>query len=202
MARKTRLRVIQFLLVAYGLALLMAPIPVRGDIYCYVDNKGSLHFSNVPTSPRYRIYRREDFAGQGRYRSSRYDRYISEAARTYGMPFSLIKAIIKVESNFDPNAVSSSGARGLMQIMPDTAKGLGVTDTFDPRENIFGGARYLKALLTRFEGNLPLALAAYNAGPNKVDYLKRMPRIRETQHFVDTVLEHFNGYRLSRWKPL
>ncbi len=194
MACETRLRVIRFWLWASGVTLLMVPMPVRGDIYRYVDSEGTLHFSNVPTSGKYQIYIREIPSRQAHHHSGRYDPYIAEAARTYGVPFSLIKAIIKVESDFDPYAVSRSGACGLMQIMPDTAKSLGMTNTFDPRENIFGGARYLKDLLTRFQGSLPLALAAYNAGPNKVDSLKRMPYIKETRDFVERVLKHFNRY--------
>ncbi|NVM57474.1 MAG: lytic transglycosylase domain-containing protein, partial [Desulfobacterales bacterium] len=151
---------------AHGLTLLMVPTPAHGDIYRYVDSEGTVHFSNVPTSSKYQIYIRETPPRPALHRPSRYDPYIAEAARKHGVPFSLIRAIIKVESDFDPDAISSAGACGLMQIMPQTAKALGVMDPFDPRENIFGGVRYLKELLTQFRGSLPLALAAYNAGPH------------------------------------
>lgn len=179
---------------AHLLILLVAPMPVHADIYRYVDEEGTIHFSNVPTSAKYEVYIRETPRGRVFYRSDRYDPYITEAARKYGVPFSLVKAIIKAESDFDPYAVSSSGARGLMQIMPETAKDLGVTDFFNPRENILGGVRYLKELLTRFQGSIPLALAAYNAGPNRVDPLKEVPPIKETEGFVRKVMQYFNGY--------
>ena len=120
--------------------------------------------------------------------------YISEAARRHGISFSLIKAVIKAESNFDPHAVSSSGACGLMQIMPKTAKGLGISNSFDPRQNIFGGARYLKNLLTQFDGSLRLALAAYNAGPARVESLKRVPPFKETRSFVQRVMQYIDRY--------
>jgi len=126
--------------------------------------------------------------------SGRFDAYISEAARKHGVSFFLIKAVIKAESDFDPRAVSRSGARGLMQIMPKTARSLGIVDPFDPRENIFGGTRYLKGLLTQFQGSLPLALAAYNAGPGKVESFNGMPRIEETRSFVRRVMQYFNRY--------
>jgi len=164
------------------------------DIYRYVDNQGSLHFSNVPTSPGYRLYIGENQRASAHRSLNRYDHYILEAAHKYGVPFSLIKAIIKAESDFDPYAVSDAGARGLMQIMPETARDVGVTDAFDPRDNILGGVRYFTGLLSRFDGNVPLALAAYNAGPTKVGSLGRIPRIKETKRFVDRVMEYSDGY--------
>jgi len=176
-----------------GVTLLVC-MPVRADIYRYVDSRGIICFTNVPTMPGYRIYMREVTLLPADDLSGRYDMYISEAARKYGVSFSLIKAVIKVESNFDPYAVSRSGACGLMQIMPETAKALGIIDSFDPRENILGGVRYLKELLARFQGNLSLALAAYNAGPGKVQSLKRMPPIEETRSFVRRVMQYLNLY--------
>jgi len=178
---------------AMGVTLLVC-MPVRADIYRYVDSQGVICFTNVPTIPGYRIYMREGTLIPDDYQSGRYDIYIAEAARKYGVPFSLIKAVIKAESNFDPYAVSRSGACGLMQIMPETAKLLGVKDSFDPRENISGGARYLKELLAQFDGNLRLALAAYNAGPGRVQSLKRMPPIEETRGFVRMVMKYLSRY--------
>jgi len=176
-----------------GVTLLFC-MPVAADIYRYVDSNGGIHFTNVPTVPGYHIYMRDGIPLPAHEVSDRFDTYISEAARKHGVSFFLIKAVIKAESDFDPHAVSRSGARGLMQIMPETAKALGIVDLFDPRENIFGGTRYLKGLLTQFQGSLPLALAAYNAGPGKVRSFNGMPRIQETRSFVRRVMQYFNRY--------
>lgn len=177
-----------------GLLLLIGPGQVQADIYRYVDTEGTVHFSNVPTSSKYELYIRELPPHRVDHGSTRYDAYIGEAAEQYGVPFSLIKAIIRAESDFDPSAVSDAGACGLMQIMPETARDLGVVDAFNPRENILAGVRYFKELLTRFHGSMPLALAAYNAGPKKVDTRWEVPRIEETEDFVDRVMGYFNGY--------
>jgi soluble lytic murein transglycosylase-like protein len=99
-----------------------------------------------------------------------------------------------VESNFDPFAVSSAGARGLMQIMPETGQDLGLVNPFDPRENILAGARYFKELLDRFHGSIPLALAGYNAGPERVGPIREVPRIAETERFVEKVMEYYHHY--------
>ena len=188
-----RFLTILFSMYALGVTLVIS-MPVRADIYRYVDREGIIHFSNVPTIPGYRVYIREGTLLPGDEVSSCYDMYIAEAARKHGVSFSLIKAVIKAESDFDPYAVSRSGACGLMQIMPETARDLGIIDPFDPRENIFGGARYLKKLLTQFQGSLPLTLAAYNAGPKRVQSLKCVPPIEETQGFVRRVMRYINHY--------
>ena len=104
-----------------------------------------------------------------------------------GLSFHLLKALIRVESNFDSQAVSKAGAMGLMQIMPENIKALKIRDPFDPRDNILGGALYLKTLIERFEGKLPLALAAYNAGPSVVDKYQAIPPIKETEEYVHKV---------------
>jgi soluble lytic murein transglycosylase-like protein len=194
MAGKQNIWVRRLWIWAHGLLLLTGPMQVRADIYRYVDSQGTVHFSNVPTGSEYELYIREFPPRRVDHGSTRYDAYIGEAAEQYGVPFSLIKAIIRAESDFDPSAVSEAGACGLMQIMPETAKDLGVVDAFNPRENILAGVRYFKELLTRFQGSMPLALAAYNAGPSKVHATWDVPRIEETEHFVDRVMEYFNGY--------
>jgi soluble lytic murein transglycosylase-like protein len=121
-----------------------------------------------------------------------YNGTIEAAAERFSIPAALIKAVIKQESNYDTRAVSHKGAMGLMQLMPGTARSLGVEDPFDPEENIFGGTRYLVDLINLYEGNLNKALAAYNAGPQRVT--TRVPNIPETRGFVDAVLHFYEDY--------
>lgn len=173
------------------LLLFLLISPVHANIYMYVDENGVMHFTNVPTSARYKLYMRGQRSLGSFYSSDKYDHYISLAARAYNVSFPLVKAVIKVESNFNPRAVSPKGAQGLMQIMPGTAKILKVYDPFDPRENIMGGTRYLRMLLDRFDGKLTLALAGYNAGPLKVEQYKGIPPYKETQNYVRKVLRYY-----------
>lgn len=177
----------------FGVLVLAVCTPAGADIYRYIDSEGTMHFTNTPTHSSYQVYIRE-VVPRRIHPSSRYDRHIAEAVRKYDVPFSLVKAVIKVESDFDPNAVSHAGACGLMQIMPETAKDLGVKNSFDPRENILGGVRYLRTLLDRFNGSIPLALAGYNAGPDRVGPLREIPRIEETERYVEKVMEYFYNY--------
>lgn len=120
--------------------------------------------------------------------SGTYDTEIDAAARRYGVDPALVKAVVQQESGFDPNARSNAGAAGLMQLMPATAAGLGVTDPFDPAQSIDAGTRYLKGQLDRFGGDVSLALAAYNAGPGAVERYGGVPPYPETQRYVQSVL--------------
>ena len=118
---------------------------------------------------------------------------INQVSEKYGVNPSLVQAVIKAESNFNPDAVSSAGALGLMQLMPATARGLGVTDALDPAQNIEGGVKFLSQLLSHYNGNTQLAVAAYNAGPGAVDKYNGIPPYQETQTYVTRVLGYFNS---------
>ena len=167
-------------------------LPVYADIYMYIDTEGVLHFTNTPTSTKYKIYIKEKHRRSSNTHSTdKYDRLIEEASKRHGVLFPLIKAVIKAESDFDPRAVSKAGALGLMQIMPKNVNALKISDPFNPLENIMGGTRYFKQLIDKYEGKLQLALAAYNAGPNTVDYYNGIPPLKETENYVKRVMKYF-----------
>lgn len=125
--------------------------------------------------------------------SSNYDDIIQRAAAKFKVPEKLISSVIKQESNFDASAVSTAGASGLMQLMPGTAKYLGVNNLFDPEENIMGGAKYLRQMLNQFNGDIEVALAAYNAGPGAVKKHDGIPPYKETQNYVQKVMNYFHA---------
>ena len=160
-----------------------------------VDGDGVVHLTNVPADPRYRGLAGASGTGAEWLRlparsGTQYAADIQEISRELGVSPSLVEAVVRTESGFDPTAMSPKGAGGLMQLMPKTAAALGVPDRFDPRENIRGGIRHLRYLLDRYQGSVPLALAAYNAGEAAVDTHRGIPPYPETQHYVRRVLRH------------
>ena len=128
-------------------------------------------------------------------RMQRYDAHIREAAQLYQLPEPFIRAIVMVESNFFSDAISEDGAMGLMQLMPETALHMGVLDAFDPRQNVLGGTRYLRVLANRFNGDLVLTVAAYNAGEGAIDKYRGVPPYAETRRYVRNVLHHYYAFR-------
>jgi soluble lytic murein transglycosylase len=168
-------------------------LPAGAETFRFTSPDGTVHFTNTPTDPR---YQRMGFtsgtrAGWLNLPGGMTDPYlheIREAAARHGVPERLVSAVIRVESGFNPRAVSPKGARGLMQLMPGTASLLGVRNSFDPRENIDGGVRHLRGLLDRFPNSLPLALAAYNAGEQAVTQHRGIPPYPETQGYVARIL--------------
>jgi len=175
---------------------LTLPAPLHGDIYRYVDKEGVVHFTNTPASSAYVLYMRENDDIRDRIPDpDTYDALIRKAENSHGVSFDLIKAVIAVESGFNPGAVSPKGARGLMQIMPQNDSALSLADPFDPFQNIMAGTRYLKQLLNRYQNQLPLALAAYNAGPDAVDRYQQIPPFKETREYVQKVMARYSRYK-------
>jgi soluble lytic murein transglycosylase len=191
------IRLISITITGTLIILLSGKNDVLADIYRYIDESGVMHFTNTPTSStqKYQLFLREKPKINNRYSSKKYDDLITQAAERYGVSFPLLKAIIKAESDFNPKAVSSKGAKGLMQIMPENFKRLGIKDPFDPKENINAGTRYFKQLYERFNGKLALSLAAYNAGPKAVDQFKTIPPYEETEQYVERVLKFYYNYK-------
>lgn len=175
--------------------LFSLPWQVSADIYMFIDSSGVVHFTNVPTSNDYKLYIRErPVRGKQSGNTGRFDSEINKASRRFGVDSSLVKAVIAVESDFNPKAVSKKGAKGLMQIMPGNYKSLSISDPFDPSQNIMGGTLYLKRLFVRYNGKLPLVLAAYNAGPQAVDRYNTIPPFKETEKYIKKVMERYTLY--------
>lgn len=165
----------------------------EADIFRFRDKEGVWHFSNTRSDARYRLYIRTRGIGGKQYLKE-YEDVIRKAAEQFGIDANLIKAVIKAESSFDPDAISESGAQGLMQLMPDTANDMKVDDPFDPEENIFGGTRYLSLLLQRFNQDKRLAIAAYNVGPTTVTKYNAVPPIPQTRRFVEKVMKFYREF--------
>jgi len=179
----------------------------RADIYSFTGDDGTVSLSNVPADSRYTLMLATpglsastlpSAAKQQRYnaKQQRFGPMIAEVAEAYRMDTALLHAVITAESGYNRDADSKKGALGLMQLMPDTARRYGVADPLDPLQNNHGGARYLRDLLQMFNRDLPLALAAYNAGENTVlRYGNRVPPYRETASYVPKVMKIYNRYR-------
>jgi soluble lytic murein transglycosylase len=183
------------LTILFFFSLLLAPSIARATIYTFTDENGVIHFTNVPTNSRFKpIPRTMPTNSTVRY-EYQYEPHIFDAARLYGIDPNIIKAIIKAESNFDRYALSSKGAKGLMQLMPETARDMKVANIYDPRENIFGGTKYFKKLFQLFDGDLDLALASYNAGLERVRYSRTIPDIKETRKYIKRVLNNYQQYQ-------
>ncbi len=171
------------------------------ELLKYVNEKGFVYFTNMPPSKGYgeiiseRSKNISDYKGN-KSRAS-YRQIIYSAADKYNIDPALINAVIRVESNWDTNAVSRKGAKGLMQLMPATAKKMNVKNPFNPEENIEGGIKYLRYLLDKYNGDLSLALAAYNAGPQKIEQFRGIPPIKETKQYVKRVLLLYSGKKDS-----
>jgi soluble lytic murein transglycosylase-like protein len=201
-----------------ALALLAAPAAAgAGEVYSFVDADGVIHFTNTPSAPRYpRERRTQDVAGLYRSPTSSrgpaesralpaagrhgpYVEHIRTASAKYRLPEALILAVMAVESNFDPRALSDKGAMGLMQLMPATARDLYVADAWDPAQNIEGGTRYLRLLANQYAGDIIRTLAAYNAGPEAVRRAgDTVPDIPETREYVRKVVALYQVYKAGR----
>jgi len=183
------------LVAPLALALAAPRDAAAGGLYRWVDARGVVHFTDAPADERWEQVSLREPMGPPIEKASpaAYDGVIQRTARIHGLPPALVKAVIRAESNFDPGARSHKGAMGLMQLMPATARALGVQDPWRAEENVQGGTRYLRSMVNRY-GDVRLALAAYNAGPDAVDRYKGVPPYRETQEYVRRVLAYYRKY--------
>ncbi len=187
------MRVIWTSVVGLTISLILST-SVSADIYRYKDKNGVWHFTNIKTDSRYTLYIRGPRKMSPEEYIREYDGIILQASKLFEVDRSLIKAVIKAESDFDHQAVSRKGAQGLMQLMPPTADAMDVENPFNPEDNILGGTRYISLLLKRFKNNKELALAAYNAGPENVDSHQGVPPFPETENFVKKVMGYYKLY--------
>jgi soluble lytic murein transglycosylase len=183
-------------LVAALVAELGGAAPSAAQVYTFVDADGVTHFTNQPHQPVYANMQQIDRHPAHAPKPPdgwKWEGLIGVSARQQGLPPELVKAVIAAESDFDPEAVSRTGALGLMQLMPGTARYLGVIDPLRPEDNVAGGTRYLREMIERY-GDLSRALAAYNAGPAAVDRHGGIPPYRETRDYVKRVLTYYRDY--------
>jgi soluble lytic murein transglycosylase-like protein len=193
------LRSLSVLMLFFGASMGYLADLVRADVYERTHQNGVKEFTNRPSGPGWIYYMTEsgsqpiiEFVKEGKPKSI--DEIVTEIASKFTIDASLVKAIIMAESKCDPNAVSRTGAQGLMQLMPSTAKNLNVNRPFDPRENIIGGVKYIKGLMASY-GKLELALAAYNAGPGAVQKYAGIPPYRETINYVKKVIGYYEKFK-------
>ena len=180
--------------------LLLVP-NVHADMYQSALNDGTVLYTNVSASGSKVIVKENEFARKAVVKTAKkkthvsgeFDNIAEEKARKHNVDPKLVKAVICAESNWNPRAVSNKGAIGMMQLMPKTASDMGVGNPLNPEENIEGGVKYLKHLLEKFNGSLTLALAAYNAGPARVEKVNRVPSIPETENYVKRVMNEYSG---------
>lgn len=187
--------------------IISRPQSVNAEIYTYEDENGTVHFSNVPTDPQYkmiippkiekRVPSYLSLKSDNGNNKSDYNKLIEAKSYKYGLDPALVKAVIAVESDFNPNAISEKGARGLMQLMPMTATELGVFDSFNPEANIDGGVRYLRYLLDYFRWDVDLALAAYHAGIMRVIRNTGVPPIPATHQYIGKVKTTYRKYMVQ-----
>lgn len=168
------------------------------DLYTFMDEEGNTYYTNIPGEGRTRVSLPvKKPVSEPLFKHSKngevYEPMVVTASQRYSMDPNLVRAVIKAESNFNPRAVSPKGALGLMQLMPETAQKMAVANPFNPEENIHGGVRYLSELLHLFNWNLPLALAAYNAGPGRVIGRNEIPHIEETRNYVQRVIMYYKN---------
>jgi soluble lytic murein transglycosylase-like protein len=188
-------------LLALILLLSLFSFPASGfaDVYVFRDKDGVLHFTNAPTHGGYRRLMRDGAQSPASVSSSAdYDEVIRMTSDRHSIDADLVRAVIKAESDFNSNARSRKGAMGLMQLMPDTARLYNVLNAFDPVDNIEGGVRHLRMLLERYQGDLTLSLAAYNAGSGAVEKHGGIPPFVETREYVRRVLRFYEAFRGGR----
>lgn len=186
-------------MIGAGFLSMVAAVPAvkaTEQLYEYVGSNGTVHATNVPSDQRY-----SEVVTKPRYHAAVSDHELEEAvlrsAQDNRLAPELLLAVMKAESSFNPMVISKAGAVGLMQLIPETAIRHGVRNLYDTRENIGGGAKHLRYLLDRFHGNIRLALAAYNAGEQKVTRYRQIPPYKETQLYVKKVMTYYREYRAS-----
>jgi soluble lytic murein transglycosylase len=181
--------------VLAGVSSLAFSVPTtKAEMYQFIGRDGSISLTNVPSDSRYQKIEIESSQFHTTLSEQELEPVIRRHSSQQQLHPALIRAVIKAESDFDPRAVSRAGAIGLMQLMPQTAVRMDVRDMYDPDDNVGGGAKYLRQLLNRFHGNLPLALAAYNAGENAVERYQALPPFDETRQYVRKVLRYYRTF--------